>query len=241
MYIEGEMVKIIDKFKELISIAFSCFLSLKLFSNWIDIIIFTLLFFMVIFIILCWILVEIDVVFYKDKSIELSKKYSKMKSERDNLEYKNKAIINHFSRQTNFYHGNFKKLIDGKYSLWVSEKEYHNGYYYYDLTILGIYENCKSRLLSIIPDKKEMMVSIDDLLPCPQDKGFGTMLLDFLKEFVREQNYKGICGNLANVDLQDHEERLLHFYKKNDFDIHYDENSKPMSISWKLPKISKHS
>ena len=50
------------------------------------------------------------------------------------------------------------------------------------------------------------------------NKGYGSMMMDKLLEYARENSYSHIYGNLAIWDL-DHKERLHHFYRKFGFEI----------------------
>lgn len=51
------------------------------------------------------------------------------------------------------------------------------------------------------------------------NEGIGTELLKYIEEIARSQEVKIIKGWLSDIDLQDHRDRLLHFYSKNGFDI----------------------
>ncbi len=49
-------------------------------------------------------------------------------------------------------------------------------------------------------------------------KGYGTLMMQKLISFAKENGYKTIYGHLSTVDL-DHKDRLYHFYKKFGFEI----------------------
>lgn len=49
-------------------------------------------------------------------------------------------------------------------------------------------------------------------------KGYGSLMMQELIAYAKENGYKIICGNLSKVDL-DHKERLHHFYEKFGFEI----------------------
>lgn len=51
-----------------------------------------------------------------------------------------------------------------------------------------------------------------------QNKGYGTILLNKLKEIATKTNINKIYGQISSVD-SDHIDRLLHFYKKNNFAV----------------------
>ena len=50
------------------------------------------------------------------------------------------------------------------------------------------------------------------------DKGFGSVMMNKLIEYAKENGYVEIYGNLSVTD-SDHKERLHHFYAKFGFDI----------------------
>ena len=58
-------------------------------------------------------------------------------------------------------------------------------------------------------------------------KGYGTVMMQKLITYAKENGYKTIYGRLSTVDL-DHKNRLHHFYEKFGFDI--TENEEQNSI-----------
>ncbi len=50
------------------------------------------------------------------------------------------------------------------------------------------------------------------------NKGYGSMMLNKLFEYAKNNGIATICGNLSIVDL-DHKNRLHHFYEKHGFEI----------------------
>lgn len=50
------------------------------------------------------------------------------------------------------------------------------------------------------------------------NKGYGTMMMDKLLTYAKENHFDCIYGNLSMVD-SDHKERLHHFYQKFGFDV----------------------
>ncbi len=65
----------------------------------------------------------------------------------------------------------------------------------------------------------------------PGGKGYGTVLIDHLKEIARDQNIQYITGDIAERDW-DHVDRLEHFYTKHNFDIELDAENKSGKIEW---------
>ena len=56
------------------------------------------------------------------------------------------------------------------------------------------------------------------------NKGYGTLMMNELLKFAKENNYEKITGNISDVDNNTewdphHRERLIHFYKKFGFKI----------------------
>lgn len=65
----------------------------------------------------------------------------------------------------------------------------------------------------------------------PADKGYGSICMDYLKELAIEQNIPKITGDIAERDW-DHVDRLVHFYKKNDFHVKVNNKNKSGEIIW---------
>ena len=65
---------------------------------------------------------------------------------------------------------------------------------------------------------------IDDIKG-EENRGFGSICMHYLKEHASRQNIQQITGDLAKRDWQ-HLDRLIHFYRKHDFevDVNYDQN-----------------
>ncbi len=67
----------------------------------------------------------------------------------------------------------------------------------------------------------------------PENKGYGSICMHYLKEVAKEQNIQYITGDIAKRDW-DHKERLVHFYKKHNFKVNIDKESKSGDIEWNL-------
>lgn len=65
----------------------------------------------------------------------------------------------------------------------------------------------------------------------PANKGYGSICMDYLKELAIEQNIPKITGDIAKRDW-DHVDRLVHFYKKNDFHVKVNDKDKSGEIMW---------
>ncbi len=65
----------------------------------------------------------------------------------------------------------------------------------------------------------------------PANKGYGSICMDYLKELAIEQNIPKITGDIAERDW-DHVERLIHFYKKNNFYVDINPGEKSGVIKW---------
>ncbi|MEN2768800.1 GNAT family N-acetyltransferase [Ornithinibacillus xuwenensis] len=64
-----------------------------------------------------------------------------------------------------------------------------------------------------------------------ENKGYGTVLMQHLKEIAREENVQYITGDLVKRDF-DHVDRLQHFYEKHNFDVTVDHEEKCGEIVW---------
>ncbi|KHF40431.1 hypothetical protein [Halalkalibacter okhensis] len=62
-----------------------------------------------------------------------------------------------------------------------------------------------------------------------ENRGYGSICMDYLKEHAQDQNVQYIKGDLAERDW-DHLDRLIHFYEKHDFDIDVDHENQSGSI-----------
>ncbi|MGO4886839.1 hypothetical protein ACJ2A9_03695 [Anaerobacillus sp. MEB173] len=64
-----------------------------------------------------------------------------------------------------------------------------------------------------------------------ENKGYGSICMDYLKEVAFEQNIQYITGDLAKRDW-DHLDRLVHFYEKHNFQVDIDHKDKSGEIVW---------
>ncbi|RYG74267.1 N-acetyltransferase [Lentibacillus lipolyticus] len=64
-----------------------------------------------------------------------------------------------------------------------------------------------------------------------QNKGYGSVLMNHLKEEARKDNIPCITGDIAKRDF-DHVERLKHFYSKHYFDVTIDHQTQSGEIVW---------
>lgn len=55
--------------------------------------------------------------------------------------------------------------------------------------------------------------------------GYGSILLSTLIEIAKQRNINSITGWISSAD-SDHIERLVHFYKKHNFEVYLNENSR---------------
>lgn len=74
--------------------------------------------------------------------------------------------------------------------------------------------------------ESEEYIKIIDILPERYNLGIGTEALKYLEEIAVKHGIKRIVGELSFVDLSTHEERLIHFYKKNGYTINGHDISK---------------
>lgn len=76
--------------------------------------------------------------------------------------------------------------------------------------------------------KKDNTIHIGDIKG-PENKGYGSICMDYLKETAKEQNIHYITGDLVKRDW-DHLDRLIHFYRKHDFDVNVDKDTQSGEI-----------
>lgn len=65
----------------------------------------------------------------------------------------------------------------------------------------------------------------------PANKGYGSICINYLKEIAKDQNIPYITGDIAPRDW-DHVDRLKHFYRKHEFKVSLDHESKSGEIVW---------
>ncbi|MCP8616143.1 hypothetical protein [Salirhabdus salicampi] len=78
--------------------------------------------------------------------------------------------------------------------------------------------------------KDENTIHIADIKG-PADKGYGSVVMNYLKNIARQQNIQYITGDIVKRDW-DHIGRLEHFYKKHYFDVIIDFEEKYGTIIW---------
>lgn len=64
-----------------------------------------------------------------------------------------------------------------------------------------------------------------------QNKGYGSILMNHLKELAQDENVQYITGNIVERDF-DHVNRLKHFYSKHNFDVRIDHQEQYGEIIW---------
>ncbi|WP_349407400.1 hypothetical protein [Pseudalkalibacillus sp. SCS-8] len=65
----------------------------------------------------------------------------------------------------------------------------------------------------------------------PEDKGYGSICMSYLKDLARERNIPYITGDIAERDWN-HLDRLIHFYEKHNFQVEVDYDAKSGKIIW---------
>lgn len=58
-----------------------------------------------------------------------------------------------------------------------------------------------------------------------ENRGYGSLLMEELLFYAKENKIKELYGNLATVDI-DHKDRLIHYYKKYGFEVDLFKESK---------------
>lgn len=78
--------------------------------------------------------------------------------------------------------------------------------------------------------KDENTIHIADIKG-EQNKGYGSILMNQLKELARIENVQYITGDIVERDF-DHVNRLKHFYSKHNFDVEIDHEEQCGGIVW---------
>ena len=68
-------------------------------------------------------------------------------------------------------------------------------------------------------DESIKCIYIEDVRTSYINQGNGTLLLQRLIKYCKENDIDFIYGNLSRFDYEDHQERLIHFYIKNGFEV----------------------
>ncbi|MFS0749836.1 GNAT family N-acetyltransferase [Oceanobacillus sp. 1P07AA] len=86
-------------------------------------------------------------------------------------------------------------------------------------------------------DFTEISLADIDIEEYLSNYGFGSILLSTLIEIAKNRKINSISGWISNVDI-DHIERLVHFYKKHNFEVILDDNKKDILkigiLRWQL-------
>ncbi|SDN34203.1 hypothetical protein [Alkalicoccus daliensis] len=83
---------------------------------------------------------------------------------------------------------------------------------------------------SIHASYKEDCLHIDDIRG-EADKGFGSVCIQHLKDYIKSRNVPFLTGNISPRDWG-HSDRLIHFYQKHNFHIHLNESEQSGEIYW---------
>ncbi|MED4125078.1 hypothetical protein P4631_01445 [Halalkalibacterium halodurans] len=65
----------------------------------------------------------------------------------------------------------------------------------------------------------------------PENQGYGSICMKYLKEIAYEQNIRYVTGDIVKRDW-DHLDRLIHFYEKHHFDVNIDTEKQAGDIVW---------
>lgn len=80
--------------------------------------------------------------------------------------------------------------------------------------------------------KDDNTIHIGDITG-PENKGYGSICMKYLKEVARNHNIQSITGDIAKRDW-DHKDRLVYFYKKHDFEVSIDRDQQSGEIEWNV-------
>lgn len=96
-----------------------------------------------------------------------------------------------------------------------------------DENLLIVRCSCKNKYAQIngvIEDDNTILIGDIIHNSLRYNEGYGTLMMNSLIKYAKENGFSHIYGNLSIVDI-DHKERLFHFYQKFNFNIsEYDKN-----------------
>lgn len=88
------------------------------------------------------------------------------------------------------------------------------------LTIVANINGKKISSMKCVVEEKAILIG--DIEPFRNhkdfNKGYGTMMMNELLSYAKQNNINEVYGYLSDVDI-DHKERILHFYTKFGFEI----------------------
>lgn len=87
--------------------------------------------------------------------------------------------------------------------------------------VLQIYVVCNKKVLgrtACIIDEELRAIVISDIECKMNNRGYGSVMMEELIEYSRQNEFAHINGWLSKVDY-DHKDRLYHFYQKFGFEI----------------------
>lgn len=147
--------------------------------------------------------------------------------------------VNHYEKELNDLKEKYisisKALKDNKDKIFSFEKTHKNAeiiiqyYFFYlmfkssiDIRVWGIknYNSCNQDLLlyAYFSDDNETVVIENITGPREVNLGYGESAIKKLIDISKEKGFKKIIGNLEYVDINDHKDRLFHFYNKLGFE-----------------------
>ncbi|GEM_PF-5399899 len=138
--------------------------------------------------------------------------YKKLKAKYDSLE---KAVIELPNVSIKRTHKNYTVIISCRHFIIGTNPSIEIRIWHIDKFI------ATSQNLSLFANLNEhtLTVKLEDISTSDYNKGLGQTALLQLIEIAKGKGYKKIKGKLAYCDLEDHKERLLHFYNKLGFKI----------------------
>lgn len=78
--------------------------------------------------------------------------------------------------------------------------------------------------------KEDYSIHISDIKGA-EDQGYGSVLMQYLKDLAQQKNIRTITGDLAKRDW-DHLDRLKYFYEKHNFDVFINYDEQYGKIKW---------
>jgi GNAT superfamily N-acetyltransferase len=84
---------------------------------------------------------------------------------------------------------------------------------------------------SILSNKSGEKIHIGNIMGHKKNRGYGSILMRYLKKLAIKEGTKCITGNLVSNNF-DHLNRLKHFYSKHGFTVRVKDGSLSGNIEW---------
>lgn len=90
----------------------------------------------------------------------------------------------------------------------------------------------KRGYLNVQYDYNNKTIYIQEIASIVEDFGYGTLLMEFIKEYSVYNHFTKICGHIQPTDYKRDKEKLYHFYHKNGFSISDTDMESKKLLTW---------